>query len=140
MKIQNQKSGGGGATRIDHTEQALESVHQINAKNVEFSYNDNEGLLERDVFKAKQLPRIKTGYNNFCIKSHISSDSFSEQEDNNMGYSEIITPMLPPGRQDSHQTKQNDSDRPKTLTMMMKNSLSDMNLEQNMDYQNIILK
>ena len=115
-------------------------MHQVNHQNVDFSYNDCEELLQRDCFKAKQLPRINTGYQNFGMKSHISSDSFSEQEENNMGYSEIITPMLPPGRNDSQQTKQNEQNLPRNMQMHMKNSLSDMNLEQNMDYQNIIIK
>ena len=49
-------------------------MHQINAQNVEYNYNDNEGLLNRDYMKSKQLPKVNNLYSDF--RKNESEDSF----------------------------------------------------------------
>lgn len=103
-------------------------MHQIGSKNVEHSFDNNEGLLNRDYVKSKQLPNVDTFFNHYGSKSFADSDNGYFDISRNNGQ-EVLTPMLPPnGNQDSNYTDNIRSDKlPATQLPLQKNSLSTIN-------------
>lgn len=127
-------------TQLSKTNQALDSIHQFNPPNVEHSYNDNEGLLARDYYKAQQLPTEQNNYSGY--RRNESSQSYElearQQPLDDQQNDEILTPMNVKEPNDQLQPE-NNGNRMLPQPMLMKNSLCDIDLDQKnpnqMDYQ-----